>query len=104
LIPKPPPPSRITTPLSIALSLSISRLESHQKLDTLALQANYEGHSLQTRYDGNRSNALKFVRFDPVVDSREDNGDEREDRAATDAARGAEWLDNVMKDLSPSDR
>jgi hypothetical protein len=33
----------------------------------------------------------------------EDNGDEAEDGATTDAAREAEWLDNVMKDLNHSD-
>lgn len=50
-----------------------------------------------------RPNALKFVRFDPVLDFREDSGDEAEDVATTDAAKEAELLDNVMKDLNHSD-
>ena len=40
--------------------------------------------------DDNRPNALKFVRFDPVLDFREDSGDETEDVATTDAVREAE--------------
>jgi hypothetical protein len=53
--------------------------------------------------DNDRPNPLKFVRFDPVLNFREDSGDEAEDVATTDAAREAEWPDNVMKDLNHSD-
>jgi hypothetical protein len=50
--------------------------------------------------DDNSSNPLKFVRFDPVVGLRDQSGDELEDKAAKEA----EWLDNVFKDLNSCDR
>jgi hypothetical protein len=40
--------------------------------------------------DNDRPNLLKFVRFDPVLDFREDSCDEAEDVATTDAAREVE--------------
>lgn len=54
--------------------------------------------------DDNKPNPLKFVRFDPVLDFREDSGDEAEDAATTDATAEAELLDNVMKDPNPPRR
>jgi hypothetical protein len=93
---QPLPPSRIPIPSQSQSSSRYPEREVIKRSTRWRDKPAPKGILCKPARNDNRPNGLKFVRFDPVLDFREDSGDEAEDVATTDAAREAERLDIIL--------